>query len=61
MMEAILAHPLPVFALLALIFILHLRGARARSAQEKGRWAAAGFVAHLVLIIFFVFITFYLK
>lgn len=52
-MDAILAHPLPVFALLAAIFACHILEHRA---TKKGNWAGIGFVLHLVLIVFFVFI-----
>lgn len=52
-MDAILAHPLPVFTLLIAIFVTHLLEYRA---VKKGRWAAAGFLLHLVTIIFMVII-----
>ncbi|MBQ8397703.1 MAG: hypothetical protein IJX53_05815 [Clostridia bacterium] len=52
-MDAILAHPLPVIALLIAIFATHILEARA---AQKGNWAALGFVLHLVMIVFFVFI-----
>lgn len=48
-MDAILAHPIPVFALLIAIFGTHLLEYRA---VQKGRWAAVGFVLHLVMIIY---------
>ena len=50
-MDAILAHPLPVFILLVAIFLTHLFEARS---AKKGGWAAVGFVLHLVMIVFFV-------
>ena len=52
-MDAILAHPLPVIILLAAIFATHILEHRA---AKKGSWAAIGFVLHLVMIVFFVFI-----
>ena len=52
-MDAILAHPLPIFALLFAIFAMHILEARA---VKKGRFAAVGFVLHLVMIVFFVVI-----
>lgn len=52
-MDAILAHPFPVIALLAAIFVCHILEHRA---AKKGNWAGIGFILHLVLIVFFVFI-----
>ena len=52
-MDAILAHPLPVIVLLAAIFATHILESRS---PRKGNWAALGFVLHLVMIVFFVFI-----
>ena len=52
-MDAILAHPLPVIILVAAIFITHILEA---CSSKKGNWAAVGFILHLVMIIFFVFI-----
>lgn len=52
-MDAIMAHPLPVIILLVAIFATHVLESRA---ANKGNWAAIGFVLHLVMIVFFVFI-----
>ncbi len=52
-MDAILAHPLPVFLLLVAIFAAHILESRS---TQKGNWAAVGFVLHLVMIVVFVFI-----
>ncbi len=52
-MEAILAHPVPIFALLIGIFLMHLLE---RFAKKKGIFSTVAFVLHLVLLVFFVII-----
>lgn len=52
-MEAILAHPVPIFALMIGIFLMHLLE---RFAKKKGIFSTVAFVLHLVLLVFFVII-----
>lgn len=52
-MEAILAHPIPIFALMIGIFLMHLLE---RFAKKKGIFSTVAFVLHLVLLVFFVII-----
>ena len=52
-MEAILAHSVPVFALLIGIFLMHLLE---RFVKKKGIFSTVAFVLHLVLLVFFVII-----
>lgn len=52
-MEAILAHPIPIFALVIGIFLMHLLE---HFAKKKGIFSTVAFVLHLVLLAFFVII-----
>lgn len=52
-MEAILAYPVPIFALMIGIFLMHLLE---RFAKKKGIFSTVAFVLHLVLLVFFVII-----
>ena len=48
MIDAILAHPIPVVLLLAAIVVLHRLEAMA---QKKGGWAILAYAVHLLLIV----------